>query len=163
MLSFGSQLSIFIHIKSGSHRLTFLFETCEKLNASLTSIVSESHKVLDNSFLSSQPHLTDHVSKLNYQACLDIVTAINTYEDFVIVARELVEANEETYRELLKNWNELDLMSDEIFQKLDGDAVEQIIKNADDLDTDELDTDDLDTDELIFAYDELVLCELLDG
>ena len=79
------------------------------------------------------------------------------------MARELVEANEESYRELLKNWNELDLMSDEIFQKLDGDAVEQIMKNTDDLDTDELDTDDLDTDELIFAYDELVLCELLDG
>ena len=51
--------------------------------------------MLDNSFLSSQPHLTDHISELNYQACLDIVTVISTCEDFIMVAKELVEADEE--------------------------------------------------------------------
>ena len=129
---------------------------CEKVNASLSTIVSESHKVLDNSFLSSQPNLTNHISELNYQACLDIVTAINTYEDFIMVANELVEADEVSFRELLRDWNELDLLSDEMFQKLDKEAVERSFLRGDDL-------SEFDSDELIFASDDLKICESLAG
>ena len=133
-----------------------IFQTCEKVNASLSTIVSESHKVLDNSFLSSQPNLTNHISELNYQACLDIVTAINTYEDFIMVANELVEADEVSFRELLRDWNELDLLSDEMFQKLDKEAVERLFLRGDDL-------SEFDSDELIFASDDLKICESLAG
>ena len=120
----------------------------------LNSIVTESHKVLDNSFLSSQVHLTNHISDLNYQACLDIVTAMATYTDFITVTREMVEAEEVSFREIFKNWNELNLMSDELFCKLDKEAVERLARQNED--------DDV-IDEFINAYDDLTIFELFDN
>ena len=73
-----------------------------------------------------------------------------------MVAKEMVEADEVSFRELLRSWNELDLMSDEMFQKLDKEAVERLLLSEDDI-------SEFDTDELIFAYDDLMICELLDG
>ena len=146
-VSFGISVAWKLH-------LIFFSKTCEKVNASLSTIVSESHKVLDNSFLASQPHLTNHICELNYQACLDIVTAINTYEDFIMVIRELVEADEVSYRELLMSWNALGLMSDEMFQKLDKEAVKRL-SGVDG-------PANLDNEQLIFAYDDLIMCEFLD-
>ena len=73
-----------------------------------------------------------------------------------MVAKELVEADEVSFRELLRSWNELDLLSDEMFQKLDKEAVERLLLSEDDI-------SEFDTDELIFAYDDLMICELLDG
>ena len=73
-----------------------------------------------------------------------------------MVAKELVEADEVSFRELLRRWNELDLMSDEIFHKLDKEAVERLLLSEDDI-------SEFDTDELIFAYDDLMIFELVDG
>ena len=73
----------------------------------MNSIVTESHNVLDNSFLSSQTRMTDHISDLNYEACVDIVTAMSTYKDFIAVSRDMVEAEEVSFRDLLKSWTEL--------------------------------------------------------
>ena len=117
--------------------------------------MTESHKVLDHSFLSSQVHLTNHISDLNYQACLDIVTAMATYTDFVTVTREMVEAEEVSFREILRSWNELNLISDELFSKLDKAAVERMGKHDDA-------KDDV-SEEFINAYDDLTIFELLDN
>jgi elongation factor P--beta-lysine ligase len=118
--------------------------------------VTESHKVLDNSFLSSQVHLTNHISDLNYQACLDIVTAMSTYTDFITVTREMVEAEEVSFREIFKNWNELNLMSDELFCQLDKEAVLRMARQSEDKDDDVI-------DEFRNAYDDLTIFELFDN
>ena len=41
-------------IQRGVSRLVMLADHCERLNSSLEHVVSESHKILDNSFLSQQ-------------------------------------------------------------------------------------------------------------
>ena len=73
-----------------------------------------------------------------------------------MVAKELVEADEVSFRELLRDWNELDLLSDEMFQKLDKEELERSFSEGDDF-------SDLDSDELIFVYDDLRICDALDG
>ena len=73
-----------------------------------------------------------------------------------MVAKELVEADEVSFRELLRDWNELDLLSDEMFQKLDKEELERSFSGGDDF-------SDLDSDELIFVYDDLRICDALDG
>ena len=73
-----------------------------------------------------------------------------------MVAKELVEADEVSFRELLRDWNELDLLSDEMFQKLDKEEQERSFSGGDDF-------SDLDSDELIFVYDDLRICDALDG
>ena len=124
--------------------------------------MAESHKVLDNSFLSSQTHLTDHISDLNYQACLDIVTAMSTYTDFVSVSRELVEADEVLFREILKSWDELGLLSDELFLKLDKKAVDRILRVDEDNANEFADEDKDDNARFRYVYDELIIHEFLD-
>ena len=71
-----------------------------------------------------------------------------------MVIRELVEADEVSYRELLMSWNALGLMSDEMFQKLDKQAVKRL-SGVDG-------PANLDNEQLIFAYDDLIMCEFLD-
>ena len=71
-----------------------------------------------------------------------------------MVIRELVEADEVSYRELLMSWNALGLMSDEMFQKLDKEAVKRL--------SGEDGSANLDNEQLIFAYDDLIMCEFLD-
>ena len=66
-------------IKKNVDKLGRLADRCELVNSNLVKVVDESHKILDNSFLAKQVHLTDHVTNLNYGACLDIGSAISTY------------------------------------------------------------------------------------
>ena len=66
-------------IKKNVDKLGRLADRCELVNSNLMKVVDESHKILDNSFLAKQLHLTDHVTNLNYNACLDIGSAISTY------------------------------------------------------------------------------------
>ena len=66
-------------IKKNVDKLGRLADRCELVNSNLVKVVDESHKILDNSFLAKQLHLTDHVTNLNYGACLDIGSAISTY------------------------------------------------------------------------------------
>ena len=74
-------------IKKNVDKLGRLADRCELVNSNLVKVVDESHKILDNSFLAKQLHLTDHVTNLNYGACLDIGSAISTYSQ---VRRSLV-------------------------------------------------------------------------
>ena len=100
--------------------------------------------------------MTDHISDLNYEACLDIVTAMSTYKDFIAVSRDLVEAEEVSFRDLLKSWTHLGLITDDIFFKLDKKAVERMLSiNVGDEDEDE-------NNDFRFAYDDLLIFELLD-
>ena len=66
-------------IKENVDKLGHLADKCERVNSNLVKVVAESHRILDNPFLASQAHLTDHVTNLNYGACLDIGSAISTY------------------------------------------------------------------------------------
>ena len=66
-------------IEENVAKLGRLADKCEQVNSKLVKVVAESHKILDNSFLAKQLHLTDHVTNLNYGACLDIGSAISTY------------------------------------------------------------------------------------
>ena len=66
-------------IRDNVEKLGRLADKCEQVNSNLGKVVAESHKILDNSFLAKQLHLTDHVTNLNYGACLDIGSAISTY------------------------------------------------------------------------------------
>ena len=74
-------------IKKNVDKLGRLADRCELVNSNLLKVVDESHKILDNSFLAKQLHLTDHVTNLNYGACLDIGSAISAYSQ---VRRSLV-------------------------------------------------------------------------
>ena len=94
----------------------------------------ESHKVLDNSFLSKQVHLTNHITELNYQACLDIVTAMGTYNDFINISRELTLIEEIYFRDLIKRLDALNILSEELFCKLSKEAVEKMKNDYVDVD-----------------------------
>ena len=118
----------------------------------------ESHKVLDNSFLSSQVHLTNHITHLNYQACLDIATAMSAYNEFMTVARELMEADDISFMEILRSWSELDMMCDELFCKLKKEAVERMMKD----DEDDIKDSNGVSDGFRDAYDDLTIFEHFD-
>ena len=79
-----------------------------------------------------------------------------TYTDFITVTREMVEAEEVSFRKILKNWNKLNLMSDELFCKLDKEAVERMARQNEDEDNEDI-------DEFRNAYDDLTIFEFFDN
>ena len=79
--------------------------------------MAESSQILDNSFLSSQPHLTEHVSSLNYQACMDIATAIYTYKEYVATMEEMMIVQEQEQEDMVNQLEELNMLADDLFKK----------------------------------------------
>ena len=104
-------------IQENVDKLGRLADKCEQVNSKLVKVVAESHKILDNSFLASQVHLTDHVTNLNYDACLDIGTAFAAYSQFVEAVQELVQAEEEIYENLLTRLEKMELEAQMMFQE----------------------------------------------
>ena len=104
-------------IQANVDKLGRLADKCEQVNSKLVKVVAESHKILDNSFLASQVHLTDHVANLNYDACLDIGTAFAAYSQFVEAVQELVQAEEEIYNNLLRRLEKMELEAQMMFHK----------------------------------------------
>ena len=82
-------------------------------------MVSESHKVLDNSFLSSQAHLTNHVASLSYDACLDMVVAMEVYREYLAAVQELVEAEGRTCEALVGRGEELARQAEAVFKRVE--------------------------------------------
>ena len=97
-------------------KLGSLADECSRLSANLSSVVSRSSQILDNSFLSSQPHLTDHVTSLNHKACMDIVTAIGTYKEYVDTMEEMMMAQEKEEEDMVNKWEGLDVAAREMFR-----------------------------------------------
>ena len=97
-------------IRKNVDKLGQLADKCERLSSNLDKVVVESHKILDNSFLASQAHLTEHVTHLNYNACLDIGMAIVTYSEYMQAVEEMVEAEDIIYNDLA---DRLERMSEE--------------------------------------------------
>ena len=97
-------------------KLGSLADECSRLSANLSSVVSKSSQILDNSFLSSQPHLTDHVTSLNHKACMDIVTAIGTYKEYVDTMEEMMMAQEKEEEDMVNKWEGLDVVAREMFR-----------------------------------------------
>ena len=104
-------------IRENVDRLGRLVYKCEQVNSNLGKVVAESHKILDNSFLASQIHLTNHVTNLNYGACLDIGTAMDTYSEYVEAVEELVEAEEDICINMLQRLEKMNAKSEQIFVK----------------------------------------------
>ena len=104
-------------IRENVEKLGRLADRCEQVNSNLVKVVDESHKILDNSFLASQAHLTNHVTSLNYGACLDIGTAIDAYSEFVEAVQELVEAEEEICANMLHRLEKMNAKAQILFQK----------------------------------------------
>ena len=104
-------------IQENVDKLGRLADKCEQVNSKLVKVVAESHKILDNSFLASQVHLTEHVTNLNYDACLDIGTAFAAYSQFVEAVQELVQAEEEIYDNLLRRLEKMEMEAQMMFQK----------------------------------------------
>ena len=126
-------------IRKNVDKLGQLAEKCERLNSNLDKVVVESHKILDNSFLASQTHLTNHVTNLNYGACLDIGTAIDTYSEYVEAVQDLVEAEEDICVNMLQRLEKMNVKSQQIFQK----ATESKYHLCGDSDSEYTDDDDL--------------------
>ena len=99
-------------------KLGSLAYDCSRLSASLSSVVSQSSQILDNSFLSTQSHLTEHVTSLNYKACMDIVAAIGTYEEYVVTMEEMMMAQEREEEEIVNKWEDLEEVAKELFKKV---------------------------------------------
>ena len=106
-------------------KLGYLADECSRLSASLESVVSQSSQILDNSFLSIQSHLTEHVTSLNYKACMDIVTAIGTYEEYVFTMVEMMIAQEMEEEDIVNKWNDLEVVANEMFKKV-GETEEKL-------------------------------------
>ena len=104
-------------IEENVAKLGRLADKCEQVNSNLVKVVAESHKILDNTFLASQVHLTDHVTNLNYDACLDIGAACAAYSQFVEAVQELVQAEEEIYENLLTRLEKMELEAQMMFQE----------------------------------------------
>ena len=81
-------------IKRNVDKLGLLADRIERVNSALSLVVTESHKILDNSFLASQEHLTDHVANLNYEAAYKMVTAMDVHSQYMEAVEELVRAEE---------------------------------------------------------------------
>ena len=107
-------------IRENVDKLGRLADKCEQVNSNLEKVVAESHKILDNSFLASQTHLTNHVSNLNYGACLDIVTAMDTYSEYVDAVEDLVEAEGDICVNMLQRLEKMDSKAQLIFLKAKG-------------------------------------------
>ena len=104
-------------IRENVEKLGRLADRCEQVNLNLVKVVDESHKILDNSFLASQAHLTNHVTSLNYGACLDSGAAIDAYSEFVEAVQELVEAEEEICANMLHRLEKMNAKAQILFQK----------------------------------------------
>ena len=107
-------------IRENVDRLGRLANKCERVNSNLGKVVAESHKILDNSFLASQTHLTNHVTNLNYGACLDIGTAMDTYSEYVEAVEDLVEAEEGICVNMLQRLEKMDSKAQLMFLKAKG-------------------------------------------
>ena len=105
-------------VTSSVSKLGYLADECSRLSASVGSVVSQSSQILNNSFLSTQEHLTEHVVTLNYKACWDIVTAIGTYEEYVYTMEEMVEALDKEEEDIVNKWNDLDCLAKQMFKKV---------------------------------------------
>ena len=66
-----------------------------------------------------------------------------------------MEAEDISFRDIWKNWNELDMISDELFCKLNKEAVERMMKHEDK-------EDDV-NDGIRDAYDDLTIFEYFDN
>ena len=126
-------------IRQNVDKLGRLADKCEQVNSNLGKVVAESHKILDNSFLASQAHLTNHVSNLNYGACLDIGTAIDTYSEYVEAVQDLVEAEEDFCDNMLQRLEKMNVKAQLIFQK----ATESKYYACGDSDSEDPDNNDL--------------------
>ena len=104
-------------IRENVDKLGRLADKCEQVNSNLGKVVAESHKILDNSFFASQTHLTDHVTNLNYGACLDIGTAMDTYSEYVEAVEDLVKAEEDICINMLQRLESMNAKSERIFVK----------------------------------------------
>ena len=99
-------------------KLGSLADDCSRLSANLSSVVDQSRQILDSSFLSSQEHLSVHVSSMNYEACMDIAMAMGKYEEYVATMEEIVLVQEEEVEEMVDKWQQLDLVAKNIFKKV---------------------------------------------
>ena len=105
-------------IRKNVDKLGQLAEKCERLNSNLDKVVAESHKILDNSFLASQTHLTEHVTNLNYNACLDIGMAIDTYSEYMQAVEEMVDAEDIICNDLADRLEKMDKEAQSLFLKV---------------------------------------------
>ena len=105
-------------------KLGHLADKCERLNTNLSQVVTESHKILDNSFLSSQVHLTNHVVNLNYDACLDIKIAMDAYSEYMDAVQELVEVEKRTCEALVLRGKELARKAKAVFRRVEDVKIE---------------------------------------
>ena len=95
-------------IKKNVEKLGRLAEKCERLNSNLDKVVVESHKILDNSFL----------AHLNYNACVDIKMAIDTYSEYMQAVEEIAEAEEIIYNDLAGRLERMNEEAQSLFLKV---------------------------------------------
>ena len=105
-------------IRKNVDKLGRLAEKCERLNSNLDKVVVESHKILDNSFLASQAHLTEHVTHLNNNACVDIKMAIDIYSEYMQAVEEIAEAEEIIYNDLAGRLERMNEEAQSLFLKV---------------------------------------------
>ena len=105
-------------IRKNVDKLGQLAEKCERLNSNLDKVVAESHTILDNSFFASQTHLTEHVTNLNYNACLDIGMAIDTYSEYMQAVEEMVDAEDIICNDLADRLEKMNKEAQSLFLKV---------------------------------------------
>ena len=105
-------------IQRGVSRLVVLADRCERLNSNLDHVVSESHKILDNSFLARQEHLTNHVVAQAQSATLEVGLARGVHREYRETVEEMVEAGEELARALERMGDELVKEAEVVFLKV---------------------------------------------
>ena len=104
-------------IKRNVDKLGLLADRIERVNSALSLVVAESHRILDNSFLASQSHLTDHVADLNYEAAYKMVTAMDVHSQFIEAVEELVRAEEVICKDLLSKGETLASQAEVVFSE----------------------------------------------
>ena len=105
-------------IRRNVDKLGHLADQCERINSNMSKVVNESHHILDNSFLASQTHLTDHVTDLNYTACVNIGRAMTAYSEYMVAVEELVEAEDFICRNLATRLHRMNEKATTVFELL---------------------------------------------
>ena len=105
-------------MRSLLEKLGSLVDRCQRVSSRLDNIVAESHKILDNSFLARQEHLTNHVVAQAQSATLEVGLARGVHREYRETVEEMVEAGEELARALERMGDDLVKEAEVVFLKV---------------------------------------------
>jgi hypothetical protein len=115
----GREVEYRERIRRSVKRLGQLANECEQLNSNISQAIAESHRILDNPFLTPKAFLASkaHMVSLKYSACADIGWAVGAKSEYIEVMQELLKVEDMICEDLLHRLEVITTMSKRLFRK----------------------------------------------